>query len=55
MQPRRKSPLIILTPRKESTTRHFQGIDAVVLWHEMNHILSGKNYIDTVLASLSPE
>lgn len=28
------------------------GIDAVVLWHELNHILGGKTYIDTALAAL---
>lgn len=28
---------------------------AVALWHELNHILEGKTYFDTALASLSPE
>lgn len=32
-----------------------KGTEAVALWHEMNHILDGKTYIDTVLASLTPE
>lgn len=36
------------------TKKVFKGIDAVVLWHEMNHILDGKTYIDTALASLTP-
>ena len=31
-----------------------KGMDAVVLWHEMNHIIDGKTYIDTALASLTP-
>ena len=30
-------------------------MDAVVLWHEMNHILDGKTYIDTAFTSLTPE
>ncbi|MBA2656394.1 MAG: peptide deformylase [Tatlockia sp.] len=30
------------------------GIDAVALWHEMNHIIEGKTYIDTALATLKP-
>lgn len=29
-------------------------MDAVVLWHEMNHILEGKTYIDTVFISFNP-
>ena len=29
-------------------------MDAVVLWHEMNHILAGKTYIDTAFAALNP-
>lgn len=31
-----------------------KGIDAVVLWHELTHILDGKTYIDVTLESLSP-
>lgn len=35
-------------------TKTMKNMDAVVLWHEMNHILDGKTYIDTMLASLAP-
>ena len=30
-----------------------KGMDAVVLWHELNHILDGKTYLDTAIASLT--
>ena len=32
-----------------------KGIDAVVLWHELNHILDGKTYIDTTFEALSSD
>lgn len=35
------------------TTAVLKGTAAVALWHEMNHILEGKTYIDTVLGCLS--
>lgn len=31
------------------------GIDAVVLWHELTHILNGKTYMDVTFACLPPE
>lgn len=31
----------------------FEGTFAVVLWHELNHIIGAKTYIDTALATLS--
>ena len=36
-----------------SVTVTLQGVDAVVLWHELNHILDGKTYIDTTFEALS--
>jgi peptide deformylase len=36
-----------------SVTVTLQGVDAVVLWHELNHILCGKTYIDTTFEALS--
>ncbi|MBA2650768.1 MAG: peptide deformylase [Tatlockia sp.] len=33
----------------------FSGVNAVVLWHELTHILSGKTYMDVIFESLSLE
>lgn len=38
-----------------NVTLTMKGIDAVVLWHELNHILDGKTYIDTAFESLAPD
>lgn len=34
-------------------TKEYEDLDAVVLWHELNHILEGNTYLDTVFASLT--
>jgi hypothetical protein len=46
-----------LDPNQDMTsnTLTLQGVDAVVLWHELNHILDGKTYIDTTLEALSSD
>lgn len=36
-----------------TVTQLLRGTAAVALWHEMNHILDGKTYMDTALAALS--
>lgn len=36
----------------QDTTRRLEGTDAVVLWHEMQHILYGKTYFDVTIARL---
>ncbi len=36
-------------------TKTLTGVDAVVLWHELNHILYGKTYIDTALSRLKKD
>lgn len=56
-----KSPIKISIryqdPIQTMATKHadFEGIEAVVLWHELTHILEGKTYIDVTLESLSLE
>ncbi|KTD43665.1 peptide deformylase [Legionella quateirensis] len=37
----------------KSVTLTLGGSAAIALWHEMNHILDGKTYIDTALAALN--
>lgn len=39
----------------KSVEAEFEGVAAVVLWHELNHILEGKTYLDTALSALSRE
>ncbi len=34
------------------TTQTFRGIDAVVLWHELMHILEGETYMDVTFKAL---
>ncbi|WP_158617538.1 peptide deformylase [Legionella sp. km772] len=36
-------------------TKVYNDLDAVVLWHELSHILDGKTYIDLTFAALSEE